>query len=285
MKKTIEVVGLLSSILGLGPLVTGVYAVIKVFQDDHTDRTLYILLAIGCLSLIAGIVLFHIYFTNRLKSKSPYKMEKQLDLYIKNTGAAYLNSKNSQELIKKTRESIRKLINKGVTDTLDEEVYYIYLFSLLNGATKRVWAASIMGKEEWNETPEENEFLRLNIAASLRMVLVERIFIVEQAEIGEMLSNDAIKKQINKRNDYLKTYIIIKEEIARERPHLLTDIGSGFLAFDDFAIASDVFEDSYIRGILNLDEETLRKNNRNFTNLRDFAKPLDKKFAIAHATP
>jgi len=41
--------------------------------------------------------------------------------------------------------------------------------------------------------------------------------------------------------------LVIAEEVKNLKPNLLTDIGSGFLAFDDFAIAIDVFKDSFIR--------------------------------------
>lgn len=140
----------------------------------------------------------------------------------------------------------------------------------------RIWATSIMGAEEWNKSPEEKEFLRLNIKASERKVLVERIFIVEKDNIQNMLNTPAVIMQIEKRNDYLKTYIIIQEDLKEKKPELLTDVGSGFLAFDDYAVASDVFADCEIRGRLFLDEGNISWYNRLFTNLRDFAMPLDK---------
>ena len=211
-------------------------------------------------------------------------IEKNLDNYIKGEGLNFLrllreenkNEKKDEKLIAKTRQSIKMLIKKGTTNTLESDEYYMYLFALLDGATKRIWAASIVGAEEWIGTREEEEFLRLNINASRKKVLVERIFILKKQAIKDFLENKAIKTQIDKRNDYLKTYIIIEEELIKAKPNLLTDIGSGFLAFDDFAIATDVFQDNYIRGKLTLEEESISRNNRIFTNLRDYAKPLDK---------
>lgn len=227
--------------------------------------------------------MFMILYNTRLKKNKAYLIEKYLDKYIKGEGSSFLNGLNGQgngdsskRLISKTRASIKMLTRKGTTKTLEQDEYYMYLFSLVNGATKRIWAASIAGPEEWVDTPEEDEFLRLNILASRKKVLVERIFILKKEAIKSFLENKAILSQIEKRNDYLKTYIVIAEELVSAKQSLLTDIGSGFLAFDDFAIATDVFTDNYIRGHLTLEEETISRNNRIFTNLRDYAKPLTK---------
>jgi hypothetical protein len=255
-----------------------VYLVVQLLKND-SNETLYIIQISFCFSIIAGIAIAYLIYINRLKSTNAYKIEKYLDKYVEGEGVNFIRGVSDRELIANTKKSIKILIKNGITNTLDPDVYYMYLFSLLNGATTRIWAASIMGEGEWIDTREEEEFLRLNINASKRRVLVERIFIVEQDLINKVLNNEAIKAQINKRSDYLKTYIVLKEELNASKPNLLTDIGSGFIAFDDFAIASDVFQDSFIRGILTLDEETIKRNNRIFTNLRDFSKPLDLRFA------
>jgi len=276
MKKTIEFISLLSAIVGLAPLITGIYSIIKLFKADTTNKPLYIIIFFICISSIAGIIILYLVYTNKQKKGTAYKIEKNLDLYINGEGQSFIQNNTNKELVKHTKDSIKVLIKKGITNTLESEVYYMYLFAMLNGATNRIWAASIMGEEEWVDTPEEEEFLRLNINASKRKVLVERIFIIEKKLVKKMLSNKLIQEQIDKRTDYFKTYIIAREELNDHKPNLLTDIGSGFLAFDDFAVASDVFQDSFIRGILTLDEETIKRNNRIFTNLRDFAKPLDK---------
>lgn len=218
-----------------------------------------------------------------IRSKANKKKANKIITYFKNyeskQGGPYLSRlDNKNEKLIKFESSIKDLIKDEKTNILDSDIYYLYLFSMLNGANRRIWATSIMGGEEWNESAEEEEFLRLNITASERKVLVERIFIVEKDNIQNMLHIPAVITQIETRNDYLKTYIIVQEDLKEEKPELLTDVGSGFLAFDDYAVASDIFADSEIRGKLFLDDGNISGYNRLFTNLRDFARPLDKKF-------
>lgn len=286
MKKVVEYINTLGSFIALLAFF-GIISLANLLDKLKFDKTYKFLIYIGITALaviIAFVILQVILYHTKIKNNKAFLIEKYLDEYIAFEGVHFLegmkNNNQDKILISRSRQSIKLLSKKGITNTLESDVYYMYLFSLLNGAKKRIWAASIVGEEEWIDTPEEDEFLRLNINAAKKQVLVERIFILKQQKIQPFLENKAIRTFINKRNDYLKTYIIIEENISRERANLLTDIGSGFLAFDDFAIATDVFQDSFIRGILTLEEEAISRNNRIFTNLRDFAIPLDKNFLI-----
>lgn len=244
--------------------------------EINQAQIIYVLIFMLVILLCAIIADFFI-----RKSKAKKKKANKIITYFKNyeseQGGPYLSGlDDKKEKLINFESSIKDIIKDEKTSILDSDIYYLYLFSMLNGANMRIWATSIMGAEEWNESPEEKEFLRLNIKASERKVLVERIFIVEKDNIQNMLNTPAVIMQIEKRNDYLKTYIIIQEDLKEKKPELLTDVGSGFLAFDDYAVASDVFADCEIRGRLFLDEGNISWYNRLFTNLRDFAMPLDK---------
>ena len=249
-------------------------------KNTEMDQTQIISILILIIFILVGTIIAAALI---IRSKAKKKKANKIITYFKNyeseQGGPYLSGlDDKKEKLIKFESSIKDIIKDEKTSILDSDIYYLYLFSMLNGANMRIWATSIMGAEEWNDSPEEKEFLRLNIKASERKVLVERIFIVEKDNIQNMLNTPAVIMQIEKRNDYLKTYIIIQEDLKEKKPELLTDVGSGFLAFDDYAVASDVFADCEIRGKLFLDDGTISWYNRLFTNLRDFAKPLDKKF-------
>ena len=249
-------------------------------KNTEMDQTQIISILILIIFILLGTI---ITATLIIRSKAKKKKANKIITYFKNyeleQGGPYLSGlDNKKEKLIKFKSSIEDLIKDEKTGILDLDIYYLYLFSMLNGANRRIWATSIMGGEEWNESPEETEFLRLNIKASERKVLVERIFIVEKDNIQNMLNIPTVIKQIETRNDHLKTYIIVQEDLKENKPELLTDVGSGFLAFDDYAVASDVFADYEIRGKLFLDDGNISWYNRLFTNLRDFTKPLDKKF-------
>lgn len=279
MDNLITYVGLISALITISSSAYLAY-ILKEIKSFETKNVIIILICIVISLIILSLTLLaKIYLNN--KNTRAYKIREYFESYIEGN-KNYFKDEQHNALVEKTMTSINTLIKKGATKTLESDIYYQYLFSLLSGATRRIWATSIMGEEEWVDSPEECEFLKLNLEASTRKVLVERIFIVKESSIKQMLSTPAVIKQINKRNDYLKVYIVIEEKLRSKKPNLLTDVGSGFLAFDDFAIAIDVFEDSYIRGILSLDIETIDRFNRIFTNLRDFASPLDMEFITEH---
>ena len=249
-------------------------------KNTEMDQTQIISILILIIFILVGTIIAAALI---IRSKAKKKKANKIITYFKNyeseQGGPYLSGlDDKKEKLINFESSIKDIIKDEKTSILDSDIYYLYLFSMLNGANMRIWATSIMGAEEWNDSPEEKEFLRLNIKASERKVLVERIFIVEKDNIQSMLNTLAVTTQIETRNDYLKTYIIVQEDLKEKKPELLTDVGSGFLAFDDYAVASDVFADCEIRGKLFLDDGNISWYNRLFTNLRDFAMPLDKEF-------
>ena len=178
--------------------------------------------------------------------------------------------------INKMHKSLDYLKKNNLSGQLDSDIYYLYIYSLLFGAKTRVWAVS-MGSE-WNDSEEEKEFLRMNFEVAKRKVQLERIFVIERKDIRTFLSQKPIVEQINKRNTYFKTYIAFKEDIDNKNPSLYQQLGCGFLAFDDFAIADDRFVGEDIRGFIHTQKVLYDDYNRKFTELRDFVMPLDDDF-------
>ena len=281
MDRFIKYAGLIAAIITVGSSSVVIY-LINELRNLETDglhsNTLFIVLIATIILLIVFVIVFYVIIYHKHRISKANKIRTYFNKYVSNPGSNYIRNNTTQDVLDRTAKSIDTLIKKGITKPLESDVYYLYLYSLLNGAKKWIWATSIMGEEEWVNTAEEEEFVRLNLEAPNRKVLFERIFIIKQASIEKLLKTDPVLKQIDKRNDYFKTYIVVEEELISNKPHLLTDIGSGFLAFDDFAVAVDVFEDSFIRGTLALDSGSIDRYNRIFTNLRDFAHPLDRKF-------
>ena len=276
-------VGFFAAIITIiNPIISHIKTMSWFIQLKNTamDQTLIIsILILIILLLVVAIIAAVLIISYKVNKKKANKIITYFENYESKQGGSYLfNLQNKEEKLIKFKSSIKDLIKDEKTNILDSDIYYLYLFSMLNGANMRIWATSIMGVEEWNESPEETEFLRLNILASTNNVLVERIFIVEKDNIQNMLNIPSVIKQIETRNDYFKTYIIVQEDLKEKKPELLTDVGSGFLAFDDYAVASDVLAVSEIRGKLFLDDGNISWYNLLFTNLRDFTKPLDEKF-------
>lgn len=224
---------------------------------------------------------------SKKRANSKVDMIKEwFDDYIKSGEATQymktLGDKSEQDFkISQMYESLSKLQEDGeVSGELESKLYYLYIFSLLHGSKTRVWAVS-MGSE-WNDSEEEKEFLRMNFEVARRKIHLERIFVIERGNLDALLKTDAVIKQIEKRDTYYKTFIAFKEDIDEKKPNLYNQLGCGFLAFDDFAIADDRFVDNDIRGFIHTSKANYKDFNTKFTELRDFAYVLDEAFVKNH---
>lgn len=214
-------------------------------------------------------------------------LQQSFDDYI-NSGEATqymktLGDKNEQEFkISQMYESLKNLkINGEDSGELESKLYYLYIFSLLHGAKTRVWAVS-MGSE-WNDSEEEKEFLRMNFEVARRKIHLERIFVIEKKDLKNLIKTEAVIEQIKNRGVYYKTYVVFKEDLDEKRPNLYNQLGCGFLAFDDFAIADDRFVENDIRGFIHTSKASYKDFNTKFTELRDFAIVLDNEYIKANA--
>lgn len=209
-------------------------------------------------------------------------LKQSFDDYIKSGEATQymktLGDENEQKFkISQMHDSLKHLKSNGEdSGELESKLYYLYIFSLLHGAKTRVWAVS-MGSE-WNDSDEEKEFLRMNLELARRKIHLERIFVIEKKDLKSLIRTDAVIEQINNRGVYYKTFVAFKEDLDAKNPNLYNQLGCGFLAFDDFAIADDRFVENDIRGFIHTSKASYKDFNMKFTELRDFAKVLDKDF-------
>lgn len=189
-----------------------------------------------------------------------------------------LGDKDEQKFkINQMYDSLENLKTNGEdSGELESKLYYLYIFSLLHGAKTRVWAVS-MGSE-WNDSEEEKEFLRMNFEVARRKIHLERIFVVEKKDFINLIKTEAVIKQIKNRGVYYKTYVAFKEDLDAKNPNLYNQLGCGFLAFDDFAIADDRFVENDIRGFIHTSKASYKDFNTKFTELRDFAIVLDNDY-------
>ena len=192
--------------------------------------------------------------------------------YMKTIG----NLEEQNFKIKQMHDNLAKLKEKHDTGYLESQLYYLYIFALLHGASKRVWAVSLGG--EWINTSEEKEFLRMNFEVAKKQIEFERFFVISKMELSALLQSEPVLKQIEFRNSFFKTYIAFKEDMDAVSPDIYRALGQGFLAFDDFAVADDRFQNDVARGYIFTEQDICKDFSLKFSKLRDFSQPLDKKF-------
>ncbi len=289
VKVCTTITGIVSAISSI--LVTTTNDINTIIKNTSNWNWLIVVLIISLLLCIIGIVLLifnkkekgiHIVADNNKSESKIDILQQSFDDYI-NSGEATqymktLGDKDEQKLkINQMYESLKNLKNNGEdSGELESKLYYLYIFSLLHGAKTRVWAVS-MGSE-WNDSEEEKEFLRMNFEVARRKIHLERIFVIEKKDLKNLINTEAVIEQIKNRGVYYKTYVVFKEDLDKKRPNLYNQLGCGFLAFDDFAIADDRFVENDIRGFIHTSKASYKDFNTKFTELRDFAIVLDKDY-------
>ena len=254
--------------------------------QNSTAQFIGLLLTIigGILTIFPNIRLWVINkiknFINFLSLKFSYSKQREIQSQVVHflgtqTGKKHIVNHPNQDLTKNIYSSFSKLRKHKIVSQIEEDVYYVYLFSLMEKAISRIWAVSMSDSLEWTETEDEKLFLELNISASKRKVPVQRIFIIKESEILDFLKIIPIQKQIkhNQASEFFFTSYAYESQIPTS---LLREIGNGFLAFDDFVVAKDVFSTQEIRGII--ETESLAFYNTIFTKLIQYTQPLDLDF-------
>ena len=230
-------------------------------QSKKASKKNKLLTVLFIVILILGLLIVYLQFKIIENKNSNQKIITHFESY-KNSNLGNEFIKNfDPPLLENVYESMKDLNNSKETKVLEPDVYYLYLYSILYAAERRIWAVSIMADDEWIETPEEMEFLRLNFEAAHRQVRVERIFVINNNELKKIANSKNVMEQINKRNNYLRTFIVFKEEINQK---LSNSISNGFLAVDDYCVAEDVFDGEFIRGRLFFDSENINSYDKNF---------------------
>ena len=232
------------------------------------------------ISLIVNIVLL-IFFTIILirmlivnfKGKK-HSLENKFNAYV-SSEPQYLRVKTSLEkdpLIAKTRTAIKQI---DESKSFDQDVYYMILYSLFHTAEGNINVVSILDDNEWVYTPEEDEFLRVNLAVPERKIHLNRIFVVNETDVKDKLVNNSINSFIEADHTYIHLFVVFREKLTRS---LINDIGSGYIDFDRYAVACDVFSDTEIRGTLKFDSKEVDRYYKNFMRLSEYYMPLNQDF-------
>jgi hypothetical protein len=203
-----------------------------------------------------------------------FQIEKKFDEYIQSE-SDYLNNlpgKTQDLLIKKTKKSIKRLDSKKA---FDQDVYYMLLFTLFFTASDDINVISILDDNEWVDTPEEDEFLRLNLNVIEKSVHLNRVFVINKIACKEKLNNKSIQSFINSDRRFIHPYAVFYEDLPR---NVINDIGSGFIVFEKEVVACDIFSDNEIRGYLKFEDSEIDRYNRIFMRVTEFIRPINDEF-------
>jgi len=206
-----------------------------------------------------------------------FQLEKKFGVFIK-SNSQYLfnlrkrNAAAEAALIERTRKSIRTM---DESKAFDQDIYYMLLYTLFHTADGNINVVSILDENEWIDTPEEKEFLRINLAISEKRVHLNRIFVVKESEVKAKLKNKSIQSFIEADHTYIHLFVAFYDKLPGS---IINDIGSGFIDFHRFAIACDIFSDNEIRGTLKFESAEVERYNRIYMRLNEYYQPLNRDF-------
>lgn len=186
-------------------------------------------------------------------------------------------ARERQRIIDDAVSSLKSLSNSRRTPILEEPDFYDWLYSEFDQAQagSKIQIVSMDEDLEWNDTPQEMEYFRKNVAAAKRGVSVERVFVFTDERLVQAANNKFIFAHRTGNDAKLTGRRVNKEEFARKAPTAMHDAGQGFIIFDDRLAIVDVFSaDGKARGYVTLSETDLRLYRETFKRFKSLSAPL-----------
>lgn len=210
--------------------------------------------------ILVNIVMFIFLSFSMIRSifirvhQKQHRLYKKFISFSKSTSTYLFKMKQQKSdeytaLIDRTKKALKNLDDNKA---FDEDIYYMVLYSLFHEADGNINVVSILDENEWVDTPEEDEFLRVNLALAEKKVHLNRIFVVEENEVAPKLNNKSIQSFLEADHTYIHLFVVFRNKLSRS---LINNIGSGFIEFYNFMVACDIFADNEIRGTLKTDSK------------------------------
>ncbi|MCL2284350.1 MAG: hypothetical protein FWC26_13620 [Fibromonadales bacterium] len=181
-----------------------------------------------------------------------------------------------ENILRNTETQLSNLAHNKRSEELDTGEYFNWLFKFLANTRpgSRIWAISMNLSIEWNQSQEEDTFLQLNLNAAARTVIVERIFVIPEDALENIVSNKYIKAQLNV-NEHLIPLFVTKEHLEEVDKKLLKSLGEGIIAVDNQVVLMDIASGDGFRGIVTMNPTEIHNWHRRFKQLRVYASDID----------
>ena len=202
--------------------------------------------------------------------------------YFNITEPEFADIKN--KIVRNASSELERLASRKRSNLLDTGEYYSWLWEIFEqnkGRHVKIRAISTMLDSEWdNKSPQETRFIRENTEAAKRGCTVERIFIMKRELLAKALQNDHIKLHMVEARSGLNGFVVMREDLERADPKLLSRIKDGFLGFDERVILIDDYaKDGSARGAVVMHPSEISELLDDFNKLRTFAHTLDSRVA------
>lgn len=206
----------------------------------------------------------------------PTQFSELLNAYLQITEDEFKGLKD--QTVQHTLRSLDRLGRSKQSEPLTMGAYYAWLLPMLQGVREgtRVWAVSTMMDSEWDDSPQEEEFLRLNLEIPGKGAQLERIFIIPDEILEDLPSNRGVAAHLENLGPQLKAWIVSRDKLEANDPELLRDVRDGWIAFDNRVVLIDETTSAGARGFVSMAEAELGRLARMFEQLRVQGRPIEK---------
>ena len=157
--------------------------------------------------------------------------------------------------------SLSDLHHSQKTPILQELEFYKWLKKEFNEADENtVFEIVSMDEElEWTDTPEEREFLEVNLEAARNGASITRIFVFDKDRMSSARENKGIyQHRVNSRSG-LKGFVVDRSELKRKAPSAFEQAGQGFIMVNRQRVIVDRFENNEARGFVTFEPSEIAK--------------------------
>ena len=177
-------------------------------------------------------------------------------------------------------EAIRNLTelhHSQKTPILQELEFYQWLKKeFVEADENTVFEIVSMDEElEWADTPEEHEFLEVNLQAAKNGATITRIFVFDNDRLESARENKAIYQHRANARSGLNGFVAERTRLKRAAPTAFEQAGQGFIIINRKRVIVDRFENNEARGYVTFDPSEVAKYIDTYEQF-DVAKvPLD----------
>lgn len=174
-------------------------------------------------------------------------------------------------------DRMRQLSLRKTSEALSTGEYYEWLLPMLREVKRgeKVIAVSLMFDAEWDDSDVERKFLDENVAAAKRGAIVDRVFVIPEANIEAVLNNAGVALHRTDRGPGLGGSYITREYLERHDAELLRKLGDGFIQIGDRVALVDQFgPEGEVRGYVTINPIELASLASVHQRLRNLTREL-----------
>ena len=189
------------------------------------------------------------------------------------------------EILQQSIRGLNRLVHSKQSEPLAMGAYYAWLLDALRNvdAGMKVWAVSTMMETEWDDSPQEEEFLRLNLEVPERGAELERIFVVPDSIVPELGTNPGVAAHREHLGPRLRAWVVSRDKLERDDPELLRGLRDGWIAFDEKVALIDELTSTGARGFVSMASAEIGRLRRMFDQLRVQGRTLDKVLSVSES--